>query len=165
MEKYTVIIPVKNGAETIEHAVRTCLRQTYANFDIVVSDNCSNDGTRQVIERMTDPRVRYINPGRRLSMSGNFEYALAHVEPGFVMFIGADDGLMPDAVERVSRIAGQTGTKAIASRMATYVWPNFPDPTIRGRLQFAWRWRPTGARRPERWCGWRPTQSRGCGPR
>jgi Glycosyl transferase family 2 len=151
VEKYTVIIPVKNGAETIEHTIRTCLRQTYPNFEIVVSDNCSDDGTRQVVERIADRRIRYINPGRRLSMSGNFEYSLAHAGEGYVMFIGADDGVMPGAIERVSQIAIQTGAKAIASRMATYVWPNFPDPKIRGRLQFAWRRDGVEVRRSEEW--------------
>lgn len=151
MEHYTVIIPVKNGADTIEHTLRTCLRQTYPAFEIIVCDNCSEDGTREIVQAVADPRVRYINPGRRLSMSGNFEYSLGHAKPGFVMFIGADDGLMPGAIETVNRIAGQTGAKAVASRMATYVWPNFPDPQVRGKLHFAGRRDGVEMRRSAEW--------------
>ncbi len=69
-------------------------------------------------------------------MSGNFEFALRHVTDGFVMFIGADDGIMPDAVEYVHSIVETYGVSAVACRQATYVWPNFPDKGIAGRLVF-----------------------------
>ncbi len=72
MEKYTVIIPTRDRAETLEATLRTCLRQTYPNFEIIVSDNCSDDNTKEIVDGLHDPRIRYINPGRRLSMSGNF---------------------------------------------------------------------------------------------
>ncbi|MGZ8158598.1 MAG: glycosyltransferase family 2 protein, partial [Methylobacter sp.] len=67
MEKYTVIIPTRDRAETLEATLRTCLRQTYENFEIIVSDNCSGDNTKEIVDGLHDPRIRYINPGRRLS--------------------------------------------------------------------------------------------------
>ncbi len=136
MEKFTVIIPTRDRAETLGATLRTCMRQTYRNFDIIVSDNCSIDNTKELVENVGDPRVRYVNPGRRLSMSGNFEFALQHVTDGFVMFIGADDGMMPDAVEYVNSVVETYGVGAVACRQATYVWPNFPDKDIAGRLVF-----------------------------
>lgn len=136
MEKYTVIIPTRDRAETLEATLRTCLRQTYKNFEIIVSDNLSADNTKEVVSRFADARIRYINPGRRLSMTGNFEFALGHVTDGFVMFIGSDDGLMPDAIDYVDSLVRKFDVDAVSCRQATYVWPNFPDASIAGRLVF-----------------------------
>lgn len=140
MEKYTVIIPTRDRAETLGATLRTCLRQTYRNYEIIVSDNCSCDNTRAIVEQINDPRVRYINPGRRLSMSGNFEFALGHVDDGFVMFIGADDGILPDAVEYVNALVKKYKVDAVSCRQASYVWPDFVDKNIAGQLSFGgWR--------------------------
>jgi glycosyltransferase involved in cell wall biosynthesis len=136
MEKYTVIIPTRDRVETLEPTLRTCLRQTYKNFEIIVSDNFSADNTKEIVDRFADPRIRYINPGRRLSMSGNFEFALSHVSDGFVMFIGSDDGIMPDAIEYVDSIVRRYGVDAVSCRQATYVWLNFPDKDIAGQMTF-----------------------------
>lgn len=136
MEKFTVVIPTRDRAETLEATIRTCVRQTYENLEIIVSDNCSTDNTKQVVESFRDPRIRYIRPQRRLSMSGNFEFSLGHVTNGFVMFIGSDDGVMPGAVEYVKSIVDDYGVSAVACRQATYVWPDFPDRDIAGRLTF-----------------------------
>jgi glycosyltransferase involved in cell wall biosynthesis len=140
MEKYTVIIPVRDGGETLDGTLRTCLRQTYKDFEIIVSDNYSSDNTKKIVDGYKDPRIRYINPGHRLSMSGNFEFALGHVKDGFVMFIGSDDGIMPDAVEYVDSVVRKYKVQAVSCRQATYIWPNFPDKKIAGRFVFGgWR--------------------------
>lgn len=140
MEKYTIVIPTRDRAEMLDATLRTCIRQAYPNFEIIVSDNCSADNTRQIVEQFRDPRIRYVNPGRRLSMAGNFEFALRHVSEGFVMFIGADDGVMPDAIRFVNSIVEKHDVDAVACRQATYVWPNFPEKSLAGRLTFGgWR--------------------------
>lgn len=136
MNRYTIIIPTRDRVETLVHTLRTCTRQTYRELDIIVSDNCSDDGTRALIESCNDPRVRYINPGRRLSMSGNFEFALSHVRDGFVMIIGSDDGVLPGAIEAVDEIVRSRDVLAVSCRQATYVWPDFKDTSIAGRLFF-----------------------------
>lgn len=136
MNRYTIIIPTRDRIETLVHTLRTCTRQTYCDLDIIVSDNCSEDGTRSFIESCNDPRVRYINPGRRLSMSGNFEFALSHARDGFIMIIGSDDGVLPGAIEAVDEIVRSHNVLAVSCRQATYVWPDFKDASIAGRLIF-----------------------------
>lgn len=134
MEKYTVIIPTRDRAETLEATLRTCVRQSYSNFEIIVCDNCSQDNTREIVDSFLDDRIRYINPGKRLSMAKNFEYALSHVEDGFLMFIGSDDGLFPDAINYVNSIVEKYHVDAVSCTQATYVWPDFFDPDIAGRI-------------------------------
>jgi hypothetical protein len=151
MEKFTVVIPTRDRAATLGSTLKTCLRQNYPNYEIIVSDNLSDDNTREIVTSLGDPRIRYINPGRRLSMSGNFEFALRHVNEGFLMFIGADDGLMPDAISYADQLARQHNVLAVSCRQATYGWPNFPDPSMAGRFLLSYATKHTEIRQADEW--------------
>ena len=120
----TVIIPTRQRADVLEHSLKTCRTQNYDNLTILVSDNFSDDHTRDVVLAAPDPRVKYINTGRRLSMSGNYEFALSQVADGLVTIIGDDDGLLPGAVRRVADIASDTKFRAIRSDTCLYRWPS-----------------------------------------
>lgn len=133
MEKYTIVIPVKNSLETLKYTLQTCLRQSYPNFEILISDNCSQDGTEDYIKGIGDDRIRYIKTERPLSMTSNFEFAVSNVQEGFVGCIGADDGLMPGAIDYVDAIVRRFGVKAVACQYAHFFWPNVPVPQ-HGRL-------------------------------
>jgi glycosyltransferase involved in cell wall biosynthesis len=137
--KYTVIIPTRERAETLHYTLRTVVEQDYANLTIIVSDNFSQDNTKDVVTSFSDSRIRYINIGRRISMSENFEFGLNHVSEGFVMFIGDDDGLLPGAIRRVNTIVEKTGLRAVTSGIAQYVWPNHPDERSRHKMSWSIR--------------------------
>lgn len=136
MDKYTVIIPTRDRCETLGPALRTCLEQDYPNLQVIVSDNCSTDATADVVAQYQAPNLTYLRTKRRLSMADNFEFALSHVEDGFLMFIGDDDGLLPDAVSYVARLQQSTGLLAISGSNAEYCWPNFPDASRANALKW-----------------------------
>lgn len=130
--KFNVIVPTRERSDTLHYTLRTVVGQTYRNLNILVSDNFSSDRTRQVTESFADPRIRYINTGKRVSMAHNWEFALNHVDEGWVTFLGDDDGMLPGALERVAHVIAQTGTSALVSQWRFYFWPNTsPQP---GRL-------------------------------
>ena len=134
--RITVIIPTRERWETLGASIRTCVEQDYDNLEIIVSDNASQDDTETVVRSFRDSRLRYIKTDRRLGMTGNFEFALGHAKPGYVAFIGDDDGLMPDAATTVANLVKQTGAEAIASCSARYAWPNHLNEEVRNRLYF-----------------------------
>jgi glycosyltransferase involved in cell wall biosynthesis len=137
--KYTVIIPTRERVETLHHTLRTVVEQEYENLNIIVSDNFSQDNTKDVVTSFHDARIRYINTGKRISMSENFEFGLNHVSNGFVMFIGDDDGLLPGAIQRVNNIVEETGMRAVTSGIAQYVWPNHPNNRLRNTMSWSTR--------------------------
>src|SRR6476646_2993882 len=120
----TVLIPTRQRADVLEHSLRTCLTQNYDNLTILVSDNFSDDHTRDIVFAAQDSRVKYRNTGRRLSMSGNYEFALSQVADGWVTIVGDDDGLLPGAVRRVGNIIAETKFRAIRSNTCLYRWPS-----------------------------------------
>lgn len=124
-ELFNIIIPTRERADTLIHSLHTVVSQDYENLNIIVSDNFSQDNTKDIVASFADKRIKYINTGKRVSMSHNWEFALSHVTDGWVSFIGDDDGLLPNALKRVNEIIDITGAKAITSPWCHYYWPDF----------------------------------------
>ncbi len=122
--KFTILIPTRERCETLYHTIRSCLNQAYQNFEVIVSDNFSVDRTYDVVMSFEDSRLKYINTGKRVSMSENFDFALSHVHDGYVMFIGDDDGVLPNSLEYVNSIINDTMCEAVVSHNAFYTWPD-----------------------------------------
>jgi glycosyltransferase involved in cell wall biosynthesis len=120
--KFTVVIPTRDRANTLKFSIKSVLRQDYDNLTVIVSDNASEDETREVVASFNDPRLKYVNPGNRVSMARHFEFALAHVCDGYVISIGDDDGLAVDAIRSANEIVESEGTLAITSSRAQYDW-------------------------------------------
>ena len=125
--KITVIIPTRERCDVLEKSIQSVIAQDYDNLDIIVSDNYSSDSTEDVVRATHDRRVKYINTGRRVSMSHNWEFALSHVTDGWVTVIGDDDGLLPASLSKVAEIAKSTDTYAIRSKVCSYSWPSLAD--------------------------------------
>lgn len=136
-EKFTIIIPTRERADTLFWALKTCVAQNYDNLEIIVSDNFSRDNTRDVVESFGDKRIKYINTNERLSMSLNWEFALSHVSEGYVSIIGDDDGFLPDSVkEAAGIISGSENPDSLTWRYAYYFWPNYILDDLRNSLTF-----------------------------
>jgi hypothetical protein len=122
----TVVIPTRERCDVLGSALQTVTAQDYEPLEIIVSDNFSADRTRDVVAANPDPRIRYLNTGRRLSMSHNWEFALSHVRGGWVSVMGDDDGLLPGALTRLAALIAATGVRAIRSDTCYYAWPSLP---------------------------------------
>jgi len=125
--RLTVIIPTRERPDTLQWALKSCVTQDFDDLEILVSDNASTRATQEVVSSYDDPRIRYVNPGRRLGMSEHWEFALSHVRAGYLMFLGDDDGLMPGAPQEISEILGASGSEALVWPLASYYWPEFLD--------------------------------------
>ena len=124
LPKLTVVIPTRERADTLIHTLRTVSEQKYANLEIIVSDNASSDNTKEVVESFKDKRIRYTTTERRIGMSENWEHALALITGEYVMYLGDDDGLLPDACSEVANLIIKYSTKAIIWKKPDYTWPN-----------------------------------------
>jgi len=121
--KFSVVIPTRERADTLYHTIRTCVSQDYDNLEIIVSDNASNDNTRDVVLSFKDKRITYINTGKRISMSDNFEFALSHVKTeGYVIYIGDDDGLLPNAIHDINAVIVDTGAQVLRWDVPSFFW-------------------------------------------
>ena len=80
----TIGLPVYNGARHLEEAVRSLLDETFEDFALVISDNCSTDETPAICARLCehDSRISFVRREKNLGASENFKYfASARSEP------------------------------------------------------------------------------------
>ena len=131
--KFTIVIPTRERADVLRYSLATACAQDYVNLQILVSDNSSTDNTSEVVRCFRDPRIKYINTGKRVSMSHNWEFALEHIDSGWVTFLGDDDAILPGAIQKVIEIANKTGVQAVRSNGCSYAWPQLVGSSY-GRL-------------------------------
>lgn len=93
--KYSIIIPTRNKVEYLRYAVDSVLNQSYVDFELLVSNNHSTDGTAEYLEKINDLNLRVVMPPVPLSMSKHFEYAIQQARGEWISLIGDDDGLQP----------------------------------------------------------------------
>ncbi len=134
MVKFTIIIPTRERCDVLKSSLKTCTTQNYDNFEIIVSDNFSQDKTKEIVESFRDDRIQYINTGKRVSMTDNWEFALSHVNEGWVTILGDDDGLLPSSLKKVAEIINSTDVQAIRSRVCSFTWPSLAGKEF-GRLE------------------------------
>ena len=124
---FTVIIPQKDRAEYLIHTLRTCMIQDYPNFEIIVSDDCSEDNSVEMVRelRNKDSRIKLFAHDHHLGMRDNFEFAINQVRPGYVMALGGDDGLVPGCIWRMFEILSSTKRELLTWTPASFGYSDY----------------------------------------
>ncbi len=92
--------PVANAAPFLPGAIDSVLAQTYTDFEVVVSDDASEDETPSICREYDDPRFRATRSDRPLGQSVNWNRCLNLATGEYVILLHADDGLLPGYLER-----------------------------------------------------------------
>lgn len=120
----TIIIPTRERSDTLAATVATALDCDSPDIEVIVSDNESQDDTAAVIERLADPRLRYVRTGRRLPMCDNYEFGLDQARGEYVIIIGDDDAIVPGGVDYLlRRIRNQAEPFVYMWPLHVYDWP------------------------------------------
>ena len=120
----SIVVPTRNGLAYLRHTIESVLSQDAENFELVVSDNHSEDGTAAYLASISDPRFRRIRPDQPLSMVAHFEFAIAAARGVWVTTLGDDDGLMPFFFTHLRDLRLEDlASDAIVFRRAYFFWP------------------------------------------
>lgn len=128
-QDFSIIIPVKNSAETLKYTVETCITQDYeGSYEIIISDN-SDMGRMEVftyIRELNNPRIRYFKTPRNLPLTKSFEYAILKSRGKYIVPLGADDGLLPWCLSTLAEVWKQYPKEDIVQwERQFYAWPGF----------------------------------------
>ena len=98
----SVCVPAFNAEPFIAETVRSVLAQTFGDFELLVADNHSLDGTVAAARAAggNDPRVKVIVNDVNLGLVGNFNAVVAAARGRYVKILCADDTLMPTCLEQ-----------------------------------------------------------------
>lgn len=101
-ELISIITPAYNAARFVEATVQSVIAQTYKNWEMLIVDDCSKDGTRAVLTRLAaqDARVRPIFQERNGGPARARTTALQAARGGLVAFLDSDDVWLPEKLQR-----------------------------------------------------------------
>jgi glycosyltransferase involved in cell wall biosynthesis len=112
----SVIMPCWNREGFIADAIRSVLAQTLADFELLVVDDGSTDGTRDVVASFRDPRVRCL-PREHRGISAAMNAGLAAARGRFIARLDSDDAWLPDLLAtQVAALAAHPEIGLVYSR-------------------------------------------------
>ena len=97
----TVIIPTFNRASIVVRAIRSVLGQTYQDWELIVVDDGSTDGTEQAVRGLSDNRIKYIRHDRnRRGGAAARNTGIRYAQGEYVAFLDSDDEWLPEKLQK-----------------------------------------------------------------
>ena len=111
----SVCVPVYNGARYVAETMRSILSQSFEDFELIVTDNCSTDDTVPIVRDFEDPRIRLVVNDANIGAVGNFNKSLREARGRRVKIVCADDLLDPDCLAKQVSALDQNDGAVLAS--------------------------------------------------
>ena len=107
MPKFSIILPVRNGGYLLKICVLSIFNQTCQDFNLLILDNNSTDGTLQYLQNLNDERITLYPSLKDLSIIENWARILSIKKNEFITLIGHDDILYPNYLQDIHALIKQ----------------------------------------------------------
>jgi glycosyltransferase involved in cell wall biosynthesis len=97
----SICVPAYNAERWLAEALESALRQTYADFELVLADNASTDATVEIASSFGDSRIRVETAPRTIGAVANHNRAVRLARGELVKFLHADDLLLPECLSEM----------------------------------------------------------------
>lgn len=104
--KYTFLVP-SYKAKYFEEALGSILGQTYANFSVIVSDDCSPEDLKSIVDKFNDPRVTYRRNEKNIGaehLVDHWNMLLGLTDAEYIIMASDDDIYAPEYLEEMDRL-------------------------------------------------------------
>lgn len=98
--RVSVVVPTFNRAGMLKETVDAILAQTYTDFELIIVDNMSEDGTQAYVTAITDPRVKYFRNANHGVIAANRNFGIRQARGVYVALCDDDDLWLPQKLER-----------------------------------------------------------------
>ena len=119
MASVSVLIPVYNGERHLHECIESVLRQTYRDWECVIVDNCSRDGTSDIARRYAgrDSRIRIVTNAHFVGVIENHNIAFSNIssQARYCKVVQADDWIYPECLEKFVEISERNPSVVLAS--------------------------------------------------
>lgn len=125
--KLTVCIPTYNYAHFLPEAIESVLNQSFADFELVIVDDCSTDDTAAIIRDYAarDGRIRFSINQRNLGMVENWNLCLRHAGGEYIKFVFGDDLLTsPDALKKMVALMDSDSSVSLVASARKLIDPS-----------------------------------------
>ena len=106
----SIIMPSYNMGNYIERSIQCVLEQTYANWELIIVDDCSTDNTGEVVSQyLTDKRIRYIKNEKNSGAAISRNRAIREAKGKWIAFLDSDDLWMAEKLQKQIRFMESNG--------------------------------------------------------
>jgi len=134
--KISVLLPTRNRLELLRYAVESVRRQSYPDWEIIVSDNVSDEDVEGYVAGLKDTRLRYLRTDRFLPVTDNWNKALASGTGDYVVMLGDDDCLLPGYFEKLLALIREFDTpECVYTDAIQFAYPGVIPGHKRGFIQ------------------------------
>jgi cellulose synthase/poly-beta-1,6-N-acetylglucosamine synthase-like glycosyltransferase len=118
---FSIVVPTYNRVSIIGRCVESCLSQAFADFELVVVDDHSSDGTVAALERYEDPRLRVVVHDRNRGITPSRHTGVLSATGDWIVIVDSDWEMLPGALERLREIVEDLpdGVRVLRTRL---VW-------------------------------------------
>jgi glycosyltransferase involved in cell wall biosynthesis len=133
--RVSICIPTYNGREHLKECLDSIRAQTFKDFEVVICDDQSLDGTLEYARELSqgDKRFRFIQNPRRFGLVGNWNNCIAVARGEWIKFVFQDDIIAPACVEKLLQAGEQTG-RAFAFCARDFIFEEGVKPSHREDL-------------------------------
>jgi glycosyltransferase involved in cell wall biosynthesis len=103
---FSIVIPAYNRESEIVRAVNSCLVQSFADFEVVVVDDGSTDGTAAAVEGIQDPRIVLIRHEQNKGVCSARNTGIEYSRGEWVIYLDSDDELVPGILAEIRKKTG-----------------------------------------------------------
>lgn len=96
---FSIAIPVKNRRFMVEEAISSVLSQTFSDYEIIVVDNNSNDGTWEYLNSLNNSQIKIYQNNNDIGAVRNWAKCVEYTSGEWLRFLMSDDILIPTALE------------------------------------------------------------------
>ena len=102
--KVSVCIPVYNGEKYLKQCILSILNQTFGDFELIVVNDKSTDGSASIVKSFNDPRIKYFENKNNLGLVGNWNRCIELSSGAFICIFHQDDIMEPENLEKKFRV-------------------------------------------------------------
>lgn len=99
MPRISAILPTRDRAKVLQITIDSVLAQTFQDWELIIVDDGSTDGTGELVRACSDPRIRYASNGGRSGVSGARNFGIGLARGPILAFHDAGDEWLPRKLE------------------------------------------------------------------
>jgi len=114
----SICIPTYNGEKYLKECIDSCINQSFKNYEIIICDDCSSDGTVKIIEEYLDkiPHLKLFKNDKNLGLVGNWNQCIQKANGEWIKFVFQDDYISSDCLEKFVQQINETTHLIVSKR-------------------------------------------------
>lgn len=133
--KFSVLLPTRNRLEYLKYAIASVINQEYDNWEIIVSDNNSDDDNEGYIRFLNDSRIKYFRMHSVCSVTENWNNALEQSTGEYIVMLGDDDCLLKGYFKTsLDLLQKHQYPEMVYTSALNYVYPGVMPNSLQGNL-------------------------------